>query len=43
MLIKGDIIPSNHSKVLKLIEKYFKENKSINSFLCGKLLKKQKK
>ena len=42
MLIKGDVIPPNHSKTIKLIEKNFKANESIRSFLYGKLFKKKK-
>ena len=43
MLIYGKIIPSNHKKALKLIEKIFKDDETTKELLYGKLYKNEKK
>lgn len=42
MLIKGEVIPQNHKKSLKLIETKLKTTKSLYLLLKGKLFKKEK-
>lgn len=41
MLIKGDIIPSNKKRVIKLLEKYLSNDKSDYFYLYGSYTKKK--